>query len=101
MSRVGLGRHSQLDSDAGDPLDGLINLFDVGLVLAVAFLIAGLSMNVDAKTGKLQRKPEPTQQTTLSTPPNAQTASGQGTPVGQAYRLPDGRVVLVAPGATP
>ena len=41
VSRVGLGRHGQLDDSAGDPLDGLVNLFDVGIVLAVAFLIAG------------------------------------------------------------
>jgi hypothetical protein len=27
----------------GDPLDGLVNLFDLGIVLAVAFLIAALS----------------------------------------------------------
>ncbi|HEY6779928.1 MAG TPA: DUF2149 domain-containing protein, partial [Thermoleophilaceae bacterium] len=26
----------------GDPLDGLVNLFDLGIVLAVAFLIAAL-----------------------------------------------------------
>jgi hypothetical protein len=40
MRRTGLGR---LD-DAGDPLDGLVNLFDVGIVLADAFLIARLSL---------------------------------------------------------
>ena len=28
---------------AGDPLDGLVNLFDLGIVLAVAFLLAALS----------------------------------------------------------
>ncbi len=27
----------------GDPLDGLVNLFDIGVVLAVAFLLAALS----------------------------------------------------------
>ena len=27
----------------GDPLDGLVNLFDLGIVLAVAFLLAALS----------------------------------------------------------
>ena len=43
MSRVGLGRHGQLDSDAGDPLDGLVNLFDLGIVLSIAFLLAALS----------------------------------------------------------
>ncbi len=28
---------------AGDPLDGLVNLFDIGIVLSVAFLLAALS----------------------------------------------------------
>ena len=28
---------------AGDPLDGLVNLFDLGIVLSVAFLLAALS----------------------------------------------------------
>jgi hypothetical protein len=28
---------------AGDPLDGLVNMFDIGIVLAVAFLLAALS----------------------------------------------------------
>ena len=49
MSRVGLGRHGQLDSDAGDPLDGLVNMFDLGLVLAVAFLVAGLTLSGQAE----------------------------------------------------
>ena len=40
--RTGLGRHGRIEDAAGDPLDGLVNLFDIGIVLAVAFLIAGL-----------------------------------------------------------
>ena len=36
--------HSGRGEDrAGDPLDGLVNLFDLGIVLAVAFLLAALS----------------------------------------------------------
>ena len=32
----------------GDPLDGLVNLFDLGVVLSVAFLLAALSsLNLD------------------------------------------------------
>jgi hypothetical protein len=31
------------DDRSGDPLDGLVNLFDLGIVLAVAFLPAALS----------------------------------------------------------
>ncbi len=55
MSRIGLGRHSRLDDAAGDPLDGLVNLFDVGIVLAVAFLVAGLSLTRDPRSGRIER----------------------------------------------
>jgi hypothetical protein len=90
---VGLGRHGQLDDSAGDPLDGLVNLFDVGIVLAVAFLIAGLA--VGAKTAaKTQTSAT---QTTLTAPSGAKTAQGQGQPVGQVYRLADGTLVLKSP----
>jgi hypothetical protein len=95
MSRVGLGRHGQLDSDAGDPLDGLVNMFDLGLVLAVAFLIAGLSIAA-AKSAQQHQKTKTTEQT-LTTPSSKQTATGRGQAVGQVYRLPDGQLVLVKP----
>jgi hypothetical protein len=94
MSRIGLGRHGQLDSDAGDPLDGLVNLFDVGLVLAVAFLIAGLSLQINSQTGKVEARGKTTQERTLTTPQSRTQASGRGEAVGQVYRLPDGRLVL-------
>jgi hypothetical protein len=36
-------RRAQRHTDrAGDPLDGLVNMFDLGIVLAVGFLIAAL-----------------------------------------------------------
>jgi hypothetical protein len=98
MSRVGLGRHGQLDSDVGDPLDGLVNMFDLGLVLAVAFLIAGLTLSTESH--KSQQKTTSTQQT-LTTPPAHQTASGQGQAVGQVYRLADGQLILVKPKGGP
>ncbi|MBN1529178.1 MAG: DUF2149 domain-containing protein [Thermoleophilaceae bacterium] len=100
MSRVGLGRHGQLDSDVGDPLDGLVNLFDLGLVLAVAFLIAGLGLTVDQQTGRVEKKPEGTERT-LTTPKSKSTASGAGEAVGQVYRLPDGRLILVGENGAP
>ena len=56
MSRTGLGRHGLIDDNAGDPLDGLVNLFDIGIVLAVAFLIAGLTLNLDPKNGDVQER---------------------------------------------
>jgi hypothetical protein len=95
MSRVGLGRHGQLDSDAGDPLDGLVNMFDLGLVLAVAFLIAGLS--IAASKSSAPKQPTKTTEQTLTTPSSKQTAAGQGQAVGQVYRLPSGQLVLVKP----
>ncbi len=92
MRRVGLGRHGQLDSDAGDPLDGLVNLFDLGIVLAVGFLVAGLSLALSQKQRSTTAR---TNTQTVTTPRRRQTASGQGQPVGQVFRLPDGRLVLV------
>lgn len=93
MSRVGLGRHGGLDSDVGDPLDSLVNLFDVGIVLAVAFLIAGLSLGASRERQEQQQG----QEQTLSTPENPTQATGRGKAVGQVYQLPDGRLVLVDP----
>ncbi|MGD0452208.1 MAG: DUF2149 domain-containing protein [Solirubrobacteraceae bacterium] len=101
MSRVGLGRHGQLDSDAGDPLDGLVNMFDLGLVLAVAFLIAGLALGGGKQSH--ETKPKASSEQTLTTPSAHQSASGQGRAVGQVYQLPNGKLVLVKPkgsGAT-
>jgi hypothetical protein len=95
MSRVGLGRHGQLESDAGDPLDGLVNMFDLGLVLAVAFLIAGLT--IAATKSAQQKQPTKTTEQTLTTPSSKQTAAGRGESVGQVYRLPNGQLVLVKP----
>jgi hypothetical protein len=92
MRRVGLGRHGQLDSDAGDPLDGLVNLFDLGIVLAVGFLVAGLSLALSHTQSRTAAR---TTTQTVATPRHQQTASGQGQPVGQVFRLPDGRLVLV------
>lgn len=94
------------DDRAGDPLDGLVNLFDLGIVLSVAFLLAALSsLNLTEKL------------TTNSQAPSSQTADpviankdqqvkeielqpgqrvvGQGEPLGTVYRLSDGRTVIV------
>jgi hypothetical protein len=105
VSRVGLGRHRAIADDAGDPLDGLVNLFDVGMILAIAFLIAGLGLTLDLKTDKFEARhataPKPTATRSAGTekvipnPTAAPHATGRGTPVGQVYRLPDGRLVYV------
>ncbi|HEX5759678.1 MAG TPA: DUF2149 domain-containing protein [Thermoanaerobaculia bacterium] len=96
MSRIGLGRHSRIEDDAGDPLDGLVNLFDIGIVLAVAFLIAGLSLSVDPDSGRVERRAEtPPRARVVQAPSNPQRAKGRGEPVGTVYRLADGRLVIV------
>jgi hypothetical protein len=95
---TGLGRHSGIEDSVGDPLDGLVNLFDIGIVLAVAFLIAGLGLTLDQSTHRLQpRTPTTTQHTqTLPTPSSsAPAASGHGQAVGTVYRLSDGQLVYV------
>jgi hypothetical protein len=90
----------------GDPLDGLVNLFDLGVVLAVAFLLAALA-SLDL-TGVLTRgdvtvvRSGPDGQTIITKrgeklqrlrlQPGEQVA-GRGERVGSVYRLPDGRLV--------
>jgi hypothetical protein len=95
--RTGLGRHGRIEDAAGDPLDGLVNLFDIGIVLAVAFLIAGLGLTLDQHTHRLQTRTPASQQTqTVPTPsPGAPAASGHGQEVGTVYRLSDGQLVYV------
>jgi hypothetical protein len=94
---TGLGRHSGIKDAAGDPLDGLVNLFDIGIVLAVAFLIAGLGLTLNQHTHRLQTRTPTTQHTqTLPTPSSsAPAASGHGQAVGTVYRLSNGQLVYV------
>jgi hypothetical protein len=106
VSRVGLGRHRRIEHDVGDPLDGLVNLFDVGMILAIAFLIAGLGLTLNVKGDKLEARHGATPsarsagaERVIPNPTSAPHASGRGTPVGQVYRLPDGRLVYVRSGS--
>ena len=104
MSRIGLGRHRAIEADAGDPLDGLVNLFDVGMILAIAFLIAGLGITLNLKTDKFearQGRAASGKSRVIQSPSAAPKASGRGVPVGQVYRLPDGRLVYVKQGKRP
>ena len=95
--RTGLGRHGRVEDTAGDPLDGLVNLFDIGIVIAVAFLIAGLGLTVNQHSHRLQaRTPTSPLTRTLPSPSSsAPAASGHGQPVGTVYRLSDGQLVYV------
>jgi hypothetical protein len=102
MSRIGLGRHRAIEDHAGDPLDGLVNLFDVGMILAVAFLIAGLGLTLNLKGDKIETRRTAKSAGTervIPNPSHAPHARGRGTPVGQVYRLADGRLVYVKSGA--
>ena len=94
---TGLGRHSGVNDAAGDPLDGLVNLFDIGIVLAIAFLIAGLGLTLNQSKHRLQARTPTTQHTqTLPTPSStAPAASGHGQAVGTVYRLSNGQLVYV------
>jgi len=93
--RTGLGRHGRTE-EAVDPLDGLVNLFDIGIVLAVAFLIAGLGLTLNQSSHRLQRRIPSTQQgQSLPSLSGAPAASGHGQPVGTVYRLSNGQLVYV------
>jgi hypothetical protein len=98
VSRIGLSRHRRIEADAGDPLDGLVNLFDVGMILAIAFLIAGLGLSLNLKSSRFEARhgsSSAAKEKVIQDPGGAARASGRGTPVGQVYRLPDGRLVYV------
>ena len=99
---------------AGDPLDGLVNLFDLGIVLAVAFLLAALS-SIDLAPTILQQNASPTQTkggqqvpadsvvakpddtaNTIELQPGERVV-GKGEPIGTVYQLEDGRTIIVRP----
>jgi hypothetical protein len=105
MRRAQLGRRSRIEDTAGDPLEGLVNLFDIGIVLAVAFLIAGLSLTLDEHAHQPAQRSSGTHRLpsgsagqraqTLSAPAHTQPGGGHGSPLGTLYRLSDGRLLLV------
>jgi hypothetical protein len=98
----------------GDPLDGLVNLFDLGIVLSVAFLLAALSSlklsdiltneKVEVIRNTAQGQQIITRQgqkvTRIQLQPG-QRVVGRGDRIGSVYRLTDGRVVYVQDGAAP
>src|SRR4051794_29607869 len=99
---------------AGDPLDGLVNLFDLGIVLSVAFVPAALSslklgdiltnekVEVIRNTSKGQQiiTRQGQKVTRIQLQPGQQVV-GRGDRIGSVYRLNDGRVVYVHDGAAP
>lgn len=97
----------------GDPLDGIVNLFDVAIVLAVGFLVAALSaagvsglltkqnMTIVTNPGTRQMQvivKEGDQIVKLDMANGAQV-QGLGTLIGSFYKLADGTVVYVPAGS--
>jgi hypothetical protein len=100
--------HAQGRGDrAGDPLEGLVNLFDLGIVLAVAFLLAALQSvkltDLLTHQNVTILRTEPTGQTIIvKQNDNVKTVQlsgkkviGSGHRVGAVYRLAYGRLVYV------
>lgn len=92
----------------GDPLDGLVNLFDLGIVLAVAFLLAALSSVDLEEVFTDQAALEAAQSAAQVTAGEDEVANevelaagervvGQGEEIGTVYELDDGRTVIVRP----
>jgi hypothetical protein len=91
----------------GDPLDGLVNLFDLGIVLAVAFLLAALSsLKLDdlltSKDLTVVRKGGAPNTVVVERDERVRTIElrggkvvGESRRVGSVYRLSDGRTVVV------
>jgi hypothetical protein len=88
---------------AGDPLDGLVNLFDLGIVLAVAFLLAALSsLHLSGTLTKHGLRANQTKtiyvkpgQKVAPLPTPGAHAIGNGTKAGTVYRLADGQLIYV------
>jgi hypothetical protein len=108
MSRRIRSRASTHADRSGDPLDGLVNMFDLGIVLAVAFLLAALSAlkitgvltgenyAVIGKAGSQEqtiviKRGDHLEVTHLT----GKQVVGQGSRLGVVYRLRDGRLVYV------
>jgi hypothetical protein len=117
MKRRRVDRHDR----NGDPLDGVINLFDVAIVLALGFLLAaltGLGMS-DLLSGEdmtIVTNPGTDQMQVIVKSGDTierldlqagEQVSGVGTLIGSFYRLADGTTVYVPssgsvpPGASP
>ena len=91
----------------GDPLDGLVNLFDLGIVLALAFLLAALSslnlselltdddVTVVRRTGGTETVIVKEGDETRTIKLDGRKVVGEGRRIGAVYRLEDGRTVFV------
>lgn len=101
------------DDRAGEPLDGLVNLFDLGIVLSVAFLLAALSslnlteaLTSEQPAGQQTRPADAVVTQEGQTPKEVELQPGEevvgrGKPVGTVYELNDGRTIVVPSGTAP
>jgi hypothetical protein len=88
---------------AGDPLDGLVNLFDLGIVLAVAFLLAALSSlhlggtltQHGLKANAIHQIQITPGETVAPLPKPGARTIGRGVQTGVVYRLANGQLVYV------
>jgi hypothetical protein len=114
MSARVKSRASTHSDRSGDPLDGLVNMFDLGVVLAVAFLLAALAAFrltgvLNGKQYAVVSQPGSTEQTIVVkrgdhlevTNLTGKQVVGQGTRLGTVYRLKDGRLVYVNDASAP
>lgn len=106
-------RLDRLDRN-GDPLDGVINLFDVAIVLAVGFLVAALAglgisgiltsddmtIVTDPGTDQMQVIVRQGEEITRLDVEAGTQMTGVGTLIGEFYRLADGTTVYVPAGTT-
>ena len=97
----------------GDPLDGVVNLFDVAIVLSVAFMLAalaGIGLSGILSSNHITIVTNPGQanmqvitkngsQITKLNLKAGQQVTGIGTLIGQFYRLPNGTTVYVPAGS--
>jgi hypothetical protein len=98
----------------GDPLDGIVNLWDVAIVLAVGFLVAALAaagvtglltnknmtIVTDPGTPQMQVIVKEGGKITKLDMQSGQQVAGAGTLLGSFYKLADGTVVYVPAGET-
>lgn len=91
-----------------DPLDGVANLFDLGIVFALGFMLAlltylglprlsraspsGAAGDAKSRTGETIRDDA---QTLPRYRVSRETSEGEGVRLGTAYRLPGGEVIYV------
>lgn len=108
MSRPTVTARARSREDrSGDPLDGLVNLFDLGIVLSVAFLLAALSslkLGPEA-LGRDRSASRSTAAGAVIAPSSShvrpvqlrpgERVVGHGRAIGTVYQLDDGRTIVV------